>query len=188
MGVAIIALTVGAWFAYSALKGESLADVFKGGGSALDPSASVSPNITVNPDGTTTGGRTTLPDPSSLQPAGTTVIDGKPVANWIATQVLAARAFGWPGQVTSGVRTKAQQVLACINVCGNPNGCPGRCAQPGTSNHEGTRFPAGAVDVTDPDEFDAALARAKSAGRGGPYPAIRNALPDDPVHRSLTGH
>lgn len=185
MGVAIAALTVGAWFAYSALKGQSLTDVFKGGGSTLNPSGSVSPNINTE---TGTGDRTTLPDPSSITPKGTTVIDGKPVAGWIAQQVLAARKHGWSGHVTSGVRSKAEQVLACINVCGNANGCPGTCAKPGTSNHEKTMFPGGAVDITDGAEFDAALKRAKSAGDAGRYPSIRNALPNDPVHRSLTGH
>lgn len=187
MGAAIAALTIGAWFAYSALTGQSLTDVFKGGGDKIDPGGNVSPNINTQ---TGTGGRTTLPDPSTVGGGikGTTTIDGHPVANWIATQVLAARKYGWPGQVTSGVRTKAEQTLACINVCGNPNGCPGTCARPGTSNHEGTVFPKGAVDVTDGAEFDAALRRAKAARDAGPYPAIRNALPNDPVHRSLTGH
>src|SRR4051812_17143185 len=41
MGVAIAALTIGAWFAYSALKGQSLGDVFKGGGATLDPSQGI---------------------------------------------------------------------------------------------------------------------------------------------------
>ena len=184
MGVAIIAITVGAWFAYSALKGESLTDVFKGGTGSLDPGGSVGSGFNT---ATGTGARTTLPDPSTLPPGGTTVIDGKPVANWIAVQVLGARKHGWTGQVTSGVRSRAEQVLACLNVCGNANGCPGTCAKPGTSNHEKIKFPFGAVDITDGASFDAALRRAKTAGDAGPYPVIRNNLPNDPVHRSLTG-
>jgi hypothetical protein len=41
MGVAIGALTIGAWLVYSALKGQSLAQVFTGGGVTLDPAGSI---------------------------------------------------------------------------------------------------------------------------------------------------
>jgi hypothetical protein len=123
-----------------------------------------------------------LPDGSTDEDgSGTRVIDGIPVAKWIAPIVLWARAHGWHGRVTSGYRTVAQQRQACIHVCGNPNGCPNRCAKPGTSNHQYTEFPRGAVDVTDYDTFGAVVAH---------YPGehtIHNALPLDPVHFSFSG-
>lgn len=46
MGIAIAAVTIGGWLAYSALKGMSLADVFKSSsGAKLNPSGSVQSNI-----------------------------------------------------------------------------------------------------------------------------------------------
>lgn len=198
MAIAIAAITIGGWFAYSALKGMSLAEVFKGGGgTTLDPGGSVqAPDTATSTSSAPTADSGTAilgTDPGNGLPGvqrGTTIIDGKPVVNWIASQVLAARRHGWSGQVTSGVRTYSEQVQACIHVCGNANGCPGTCAKPGTSNHEVrvAIFPYGAVDITNGAQFDTALKRAKGAGDAGPYPMIRNALPNDPVHRSLTGH
>jgi hypothetical protein len=189
VGVALAALTVGAWFAYSALSGKSLADVLKGGTPPLDPSGNVQGGASTDTGTDTgTGDRTALPSPVDLIPgSGSIVIDNHPVAQWIAKQVLAARAHGWQGPVTSGVRTTADQRQACINVCGNPNGCPGRCARPGTSNHRGTRFPLGAVDVSDRDGFVIALAAAKRAG-DITGPVIKNDLPNDRGHFSFTGH
>lgn len=109
-------------------------------------------------------------------------IDGYYVAHWIAQIVLWARKDGWPGQVTSGYRTDADQREACRHVCGNPNGCPGRCAKPGTSNHRFKTYPGGAVDVSDYQDFGRRVKR---------YPhgqTIKNDLPQDPVHFSLSGH
>lgn len=110
-------------------------------------------------------------------------IDGIRVAGWIGAIVLWARKNGWSGRVTSGIRSDADQRRACQGVCGNPNGCPGRCAEPGTSNHKGTLFPAGAVDVSDPAGF----ARVLSKYPGGA--PIKNELgAQDPVHFSRSGH
>lgn len=167
--IAFALVTIGGILVYSGFKGGNLLDVF-----ASDVPAQG--QVTPSPDaidaarGVSTGGG-----------AGTTMIDGKPVANWIAKDVLCARRNGWSGTVTDGVRTYAEQEQACIHVCGNKNGCPGTCAAPGTSNHRGTVFPLGAVDVTNPDEFDAALKR------GGCGSRLKNHLPNDPVHRSFTG-
>jgi hypothetical protein len=33
-------------------------------------------------------------------------------------------------------RSCAQQAEACKNICGNANGCPGRCVKPGHSYHQ----------------------------------------------------
>jgi hypothetical protein len=187
MGIAIAATPLGVWFTNSALQGVSLADAFTGKGATLDPSGSVPGGNAPDGSTSTTGSPDTDTPQVSGGKGGTTTIDGHPVANWVAVQVFAARAYGWTGAVTSGYRTYAEQVQACIHVCGNPNGCPGTCAKPGTSNHRGTRYPLGAVDITNGPQFDAALARAKRAGAAGPYPTIRNALPSDLVHRSASG-
>jgi hypothetical protein len=112
---------------------------------------------------------------------GTTVIDGHPVANWIAAKVICAKQKGWPGHVVSGVRSDAEQQQACIHVCGNPNGCPGTCAKPGNSNHRGVVLPLGAVDVDDPVGFAAYV-------KDCPGPKLINDLPNDRGHFSFTGH
>jgi ABC-type cobalamin transport system ATPase subunit len=89
VGVALAALTVGAWFAYSALSGKSLADVLKGGTPPLDPSGSVQGGASTDTGTDTgTGDRTALPSPVDLIPgSGSIVIDNHPVAQWIAKQV-----------------------------------------------------------------------------------------------------
>lgn len=193
VGVSLVVITTGAMLVYTALHGKGVAAVLGGDtGAALNPAGGIgTPNATspsggdpsTAPDATTpsgAGGASGLGAPP-LGGLGTTVIDGHPVANWIAEKVLCARAHGWTGTVTDGVRSDAEQKQACIHVCGNPNGCPGTCAEPGTSNHRGFIFPLGAVDVTDPVGFAAAL-------RGCNGPRLVNALPADPVHFSYTGH
>jgi hypothetical protein len=55
-GTALAAITVGGWFAYSALTGQSLAGVFKGGDKKLDPSASVNPRVPAADNPQTAGG------------------------------------------------------------------------------------------------------------------------------------
>lgn len=113
---------------------------------------------------------------------GTMRIDGYNVATWIGHIVLWARAHGWNGRVTSGYRSVADQREACRHVCGNPNGCPGTCAKPGTSNHQYTSFPRGAVDVSEYTEFGRIVARYPNG------PTIKNDLPLDRVHFSYSGH
>src|SRR5262245_4996775 len=43
-----------------------------------------------------------------------------------------------PGKIfiTSSYRSCGQQALACQNICGNTNGCPGTCIKPGLSYHQ----------------------------------------------------
>ncbi|MEK9154061.1 MAG: M15 family metallopeptidase [Patescibacteria group bacterium] len=38
--------------------------------------------------------------------------------------------------ITSAYRNRIQQENACRGICGNPNGCPGKCARPGRSYHQ----------------------------------------------------
>jgi D-alanyl-D-alanine carboxypeptidase len=46
--------------------------------------------------------------------------------------------------VVQSYRSCAAQALACVRVCGNSAGCPGTCAEPGTSYHQRGK----AIDVT----------------------------------------
>lgn len=77
--------------------------------------------------------------------SGTTTFDGKEVASWIAYWLRLSREAGWDGYVISGYRSPAYSTSLCISICGAPS-CPGRCAG-ASSNHSGSVFPAGAVDV-----------------------------------------
>jgi hypothetical protein len=47
-------------------------------------------------------------------------------------------------QVVESYRSCAQQRIDCIRICGNANGCPGRCVRPGTSYHQ----LGAAIDIT----------------------------------------
>jgi hypothetical protein len=80
--------------------------------------------------------------------------------------------------VTSGYRTPEYSTSLCIAMCGAPS-CPGRCAG-ASSNHSGKVYPAGAVDVTDYTRFGQIQPQI-----GSP---LRNDLPIDPVHYSVSGH
>ena len=72
-------------------------------------------------------------------------MDGKEVAAWIAPYLKAARASGvWKGGITSGFRSYAKQYWIYYVARIRP------AARPGTSNHEGSDYPRGAVDVSDP--------------------------------------
>ena len=103
--------------------------------------------------------------------AHVTKFDGKPVANWIASELKWARAHGWGGTVTSGYRSRAEQARI-YNSGVRP------AAKPGTSNHEFTAFPGGAVDVTDPQGLARVLAQ-------NPNAKLKWAGGKDPVHFSV---
>jgi hypothetical protein len=101
---------------------------------------------------------------------GTVMLDGKPVASWIAKRLLRARAAGWKGSVSSGYRSVAEQ-RRIYNSGVRP------AAKPGQSNHNFTAFPGGAVDVTDAAQLAATLKKlgiSKLQWAGG----------KDPVHFS----
>lgn len=100
---------------------------------------------------------------------GVSRFDGKPVAGWIAAELRWARAHGWKGTVTSGFRSYADQKRIYDSGV-RP------AAKPGTSNHEGTKFPLGAVDVTDAQQLAQILKQ-----RGSP---LKWAGAKDPVHFS----
>lgn len=109
---------------------------------------------------------------------GLTTFDGHTVAAWIAKWLKKSREHGWNGTVTSGYRTPEYSESLCQNMCGAPS-CPGTCAGR-SSNHSGKDYPAGAVDVTDYNNFERIQFEI-----GSP---LRNDLPYDPVHFSTNGH
>jgi hypothetical protein len=109
---------------------------------------------------------------------GTSMFDGHPVANWIIPELRWARAHGWGGSVASGWRSRQEQaVLYARYLAGGP-----LAAAPGSSMHEQTKYPGGAVDVSDYTTL---------AGMIGRYPGrykLKWFGPGDPVHFSGTGH
>jgi Transglycosylase SLT domain len=115
---------------------------------------------------------------SQVSAASLSIFDGKQVCSYMVPILQAARQLGWQGQVTSGYRSFAEQ--SAIHASGVYS------AAPGQSNHEGcaglTYGPAnGAVDVSDPAGFGAAMAKLG-------YP-LRNTLGAvDPVHFSPGGN
>jgi hypothetical protein len=102
-----------------------------------------------------------------------TVMDpsGRLVAGWIEPILAWARGHGWAGSVTSGYRSFAQQ-QAIYNSGVRP------AARPGTSNHEGTVYPRGAVDVSDASQLSSVLSRSPYAS------TLVWAGAKDPVHFS----
>ena len=46
--------------------------------------------------------------------------------------------------VVQSYRSCARQAIACERICGSAQGCPGRCAKPGTSYHQ----LGAAIDIT----------------------------------------
>lgn len=99
----------------------------------------------------------------------------KPIADWIVPILQWASGHGWKGTVTSGFRTFYEQ--AQLNAAGAFS------AQAGLSNHETSKYPGGAVDVTSPSQLIEAL-RAYT----GPVKLVGGVLgPIDPEHFSATG-
>lgn len=102
------------------------------------------------------------------------------ISNSLIPHIQAVWNAGWRGAVVSGYRSPAYQAILCENMCGNSQGCPGRCAPPGASNHQHYGPGQGAVDVTNYYMFAAVARRI-----GSP---LHNSLgAQDPVHFSFTG-
>ncbi len=95
----------------------------------------------------------------------------KTVAGWIAPILQYARSQGWKGSVNSGFRSLAEQTRI-YNSGVRP------AAKPGTSNHEGSEFPRGAVDVSDAQQLARILERSPYRGK------LVWAGAKDPVHFS----
>ena len=103
--------------------------------------------------------------------SGVANFEGKKVAAWIAPALVYARQHGWKGQVNSGFRSFADQTRI-YNSGVRP------AAKPGTSNHEGTQFPRGAVDVSDAQTLSRILQNSPYGQR------LKWAGAKDPVHFS----
>jgi hypothetical protein len=99
----------------------------------------------------------------------------KPIASWIVPVLQWAYGHGWKGTVTSGYRTYYEQ--SRLNAAGAFS------APAGSSNHETTAYPGGAVDVTSPSDLISVLRKYP-----GPEKLIGGVLgPIDPEHFSATG-
>jgi hypothetical protein len=99
----------------------------------------------------------------------------KPIADWIIPVLEWAAGHGWTGTVTSGYRTYYEQ--AQLNAAGAYS------AHAGLSNHETTKYPGGAVDVTNPSQLISVLRTYP-----GPLKLVGGVLgPIDPEHFSATG-
>jgi len=111
---------------------------------------------------------------------GVTTFDGRPCAVWLAKILQRVRDEGnWKGGLNSGWRSPAYSTSLCYQRCGAPS-CSGTCAG-ASSNHSGTYYPRGAVDVSDYYTFGAECRRL---GIG-----IHNGLgAQDPVHFSVAGN
>jgi hypothetical protein len=120
---------------------------------------------------TTSTGAKRLPDHDGH---GIVMMDGKPVPAWIAAELKWARAHGWKGTVSSGVRTDAEQTRIYKSGV-RPAAVPKSMGGKG-SNHEGSVFPLGAVDVTEAPQLAALLEK-----RGSP---LKWAGSKDSVHFS----
>jgi LAS superfamily LD-carboxypeptidase LdcB len=95
----------------------------------------------------------------------------KKVASWIAPILQYAKQHGWTGDVESGYRSLAEQTHIYDSGV-RP------AAKPGTSNHEFTTFPGGAVDVTNASQLSDVLSKS-------PYAKVLVwAGSKDPVHFS----
>ena len=99
----------------------------------------------------------------------------KEIADWIVPVLAWAAEHGWSGTVTSGYRTFYEQ--AQLNAAGAFS------APAGLSNHETTKYPGGAVDVTNPSQLISVLRSYL-----GPLKLVGGMLgPVDPEHFSATG-
>ncbi len=100
----------------------------------------------------------------------------KPIADWIIPVLQWASLHGWTGAVTSGYRTYYEQ--SQLNAAGDFS------APAGSSNHETTVYPGGAVDVTESSELITVLRNYP-----GPEKLVGGVLgPVDPEHFSATGY
>lgn len=110
--------------------------------------------------------------------AGTSPFGGHQVANWMLPSLRFSKKHGWSGAVSSGFRTNAEQKVLYARYLAGGN----LAAKPGQSNHEGSRFPRGAIDTPDWQ----GLRRGLSIYRGSPKPKWFGA--GDTVHFSGNGH
>jgi hypothetical protein len=103
----------------------------------------------------------------------------------VTLQPLAMRAYKLAERrahgriaVIQSYRSCAQQALACRRICGNDNGCPGKCVAPGRSYHQlGAAIDISQASLDDP----AVMASLQASGWCQPLPR------SDPGHFSFDG-
>jgi hypothetical protein len=88
---------------------------------------------------TFTGGPSCTP-PSKLETFQGVTLEPQAMQAFKKAESLAGRRI----EVVQSYRSCAAQALACQRVCGDSAGCPGTCAEPGTSYHQRGK----AIDVT----------------------------------------
>jgi hypothetical protein len=114
--------------------------------------------------------------------AGTEVFETIRMASWIVPILKYARGKGWNGSISSGFRTFAEQTVLYNRYKNSGFDKQYLAAEPGKSNHEGSTWPRGAVDVDDHEILNRILLNS-------PY---KDKLiwfgPDDSVHFSGNGH
>lgn len=137
---------MGILFLYAGMKNLTLKDAVQGNtGNAKESSAGKLAGLAFG-DSTSSNAKAS-DSPSGKLPSGASIPKApwnplhKPVANWITKELNAAWNQGARFTVTSGVRSRAEQTRI-YNSGVRP------AAKPGTSNHEQTEYPGGAVDVT----------------------------------------
>jgi hypothetical protein len=127
----------------------------------------------------TRGSGIVIPEHPCANPPPLRTVDG------VTLQPVAMRAFRRAENrtdtdiiVNATYRSCADQAAACRNICGNPQGCPGRCARPGTSWHQ----LGAAVDLTEGSLVNARIVDAlRDTGWCQPLPS------SDPGHFSFGG-
>lgn len=168
--------TLGTALLFSAVKNMSLLQLARGEAGPGQPPSIVDATLSKGAKQSTSTQSVTATEPFSKR--GVVKFDGHLVAAWIVPWLKKARQMGWKGHVTSGWRDPAYSERLCRQMCGAPS-CPGRCAGR-SSNHSGKVFPKGAIDVSDEATFAVIMRKLRAP--------LRNDLPADRVHFSVTGH
>lgn len=140
----------------------------------MDPLTSALMKADAKPQFSHRGDGTASVAPDNTNVKGLATFEGKKVAAWIKPWLDYGRAHGWTGSVSSGFRSDAQQTRIYESGV-RPAAVPKSLGGPG-SNHEGSQFPLGAVDVTQAQQ----LARILH----GAHSPLEYAGAKDPVHFS----
>lgn len=157
MSFAVLLLLGGYVLVYTAWHGQSIVDLALG----REGSQNI-PKGNSSSQGTAGAASAPAETNTTSAAAGTAPFDGAHVAKWIVPILQYARAHGWHGGISDktygGYRGPGMQAKAAIGAS--------IAAAPGQSMHEQTKYPGGAVDVTDPGALDAVINSARSPYRG----------------------
>lgn len=151
-------LTIGSLLLYSGYQNSTIAEVLQGLSTKQEGPGETgfASLLSGAANAVTPGSGGEGPAVNGSAPKGLTTFDGKQVCKWVAEELQWARQHGWTGGLESGYRSKQEQAEACKHTSGP-------CATPGKSNHQGTRFPKCAADVTQAAQLEKIL--SKKPGR-----------------------